>query len=363
MGEKKKEPELVYASISALDLVKLPGIEDSRLFAQNVRLGLGNTRINREIVESVRSKKQHKDFLFFHNGLTIATQSIKRNGKSLTIEDFSVCNGCQSLVTFFENKKYLTFSLEVPVRFVKVSEKTSRVAALIAYRSNNQNAVSLKDLSSNKATQVALKNEFDGLFGDRLKLSIKTGEDDESAFITNEYAGRLLLALYSRRPWETHQKYRVFGDLEYVIFTHETGAPQLMLAHLLFERTKVALPSLKNVRMSKYSLTAYLLLYLLGELLRLSKDGKALLTNPLLALSTVGKTNKEEVGVVAQIDALLGWLVLELEDDENAPNGDNFDYKRVYKSQKSTQEIWRNTEKAFMKDIPKKRVSKFNFSA
>lgn len=201
VGEKKKEPELVYASISALDLVKLPGIEDSRLFAQNVRLGLGNTRINREIVESVRSKKQHKDFLFFHNGLTIATQSIKRNGKSLTIEDFSVCNGCQSLVTFFENKKYLTPSLEVPVRFVKVSEKTSRVAALIAYRSNNQNAVSLKDLSSNKATQVALKNEFDGLFGDQLKLSIKAGEDDESAFITNEYAGRLLLALYSRRPW------------------------------------------------------------------------------------------------------------------------------------------------------------------
>ena len=189
-----------------------------------------------------------------------------------------------------------------------------------------------------------------------------TSEDDEKKFITNEYGGRLLLALYSRKPWETHQKYRIFGDLEYVIFTHETGAPQLMLAHLLFERTKAALPLLKNVRMSKYSLTAYLLLFLLGETLRLSVDGKELLADPLLVLSTANKPNAEEVGAMKQIDALLNWLILELEDEENAPNGDNFDYKRIYKSQKSALEIWRNVEKAFKKDIPKKRVSDFRFN-
>lgn len=44
----KTQPSLVYGAVKAIELVKLPGIDDLRLFAQNVRLGLGNTRVNTE---------------------------------------------------------------------------------------------------------------------------------------------------------------------------------------------------------------------------------------------------------------------------------------------------------------------------
>jgi hypothetical protein len=39
-------PDLVMAAISARELTKLGGISDTTIFAQNVRLGLGKTRVN-----------------------------------------------------------------------------------------------------------------------------------------------------------------------------------------------------------------------------------------------------------------------------------------------------------------------------
>jgi len=65
IGVSKTEPDLVYAAIRARQLVHLPGIDDSRVFAQNVRLGLGSTRVNDDILESVKHKQEHRDFLTF----------------------------------------------------------------------------------------------------------------------------------------------------------------------------------------------------------------------------------------------------------------------------------------------------------
>jgi hypothetical protein len=42
----KTAPDLVLAAIRAQELVKLSGISDFRIFAQNVRLGLGRTRVD-----------------------------------------------------------------------------------------------------------------------------------------------------------------------------------------------------------------------------------------------------------------------------------------------------------------------------
>src|SRR5207247_733288 len=58
-------PNLIIASISARQLVRLPGIDDTRVFVQNVRLGLGRTRVNKEILASVRSKEAHPKVIKF----------------------------------------------------------------------------------------------------------------------------------------------------------------------------------------------------------------------------------------------------------------------------------------------------------
>ena len=220
-GGSKSSPELVYAVIAAKELVKLPGIDDSRLFAQNVRLGLGSTRVNDDIVASIEDRKEHKDFLTFHNGLTIVAKSIKLRGSRLTINEFSVCNGCQSLLSFYQHRKRLTDELRVLVRFVKIGDDR-RLPETIAYRTNNQNSISLRDLSSNDVTQVRFQHDFNSHFSKYSYYSIKRGEVTSTPELPNEVAGRFLMALYLREPWAAHQKYRVFGDLETKIFNYYT---------------------------------------------------------------------------------------------------------------------------------------------
>lgn len=59
-----------------LQLTHLSGIEDGRLFERNVRLSLGNTKINKSLTESIKDKSEHRNFPLYHNGITILCRSI-----------------------------------------------------------------------------------------------------------------------------------------------------------------------------------------------------------------------------------------------------------------------------------------------
>ncbi len=358
VGTSKTEPELVYAAIRARQLVHLPGIDDSRVFAQNVRLGLGSTRVNDDILESVKNKEEHRDFLTFHNGLTIVSKHITLRGKTLCLKDFSVCNGCQSLLTFYNNRKSLTEDLQVLVRIVRVGDDR-RLPEVIAYRTNNQNAIALRDLASNDTTQVRLKAEFDKLFGRNTAYGIKRGEILGVDELANELAGRLLLALYVKEPWSAHQKYRIFGDLESRIFSYHTSAAHIRLAQLLYEQIPSRLSAMENQRLARYGLTSFLGLYFLGELLRLSDDGKKLLEQPLPFLAKDGKQNPLEARMLAQSAALIDWLVTELNYFVKAQGGEVYDYKREFKSQKAVEGIRDELLKAFEKDAYRNRATRF----
>jgi len=358
IGASKTEPDLVYAAIRARQLVHLPGIDDSRVFAQNVRLGLGSTRVNDDILETVKHKNEHRDFLTFHNGLTIVSKQITLRGKTLRLRDFSVCNGCQSLLTFYNNRKSLTEDLQVLVRIVRVGDDR-RLPEIIAYRTNNQNAISLRDLASNDTTQVRLKAEFDKMFGPTVVYAIKRGEASGAEELPNELAGRLLLALYVKEPWSAHQKYRIFGDLENRIFGYQVTAAHIRVAQLLYDQIPTSLTALENQRLARYGLTSFLVLYFLGELIRSSEDGRKLLNQPVLFLSTAGRHNPLESKMLAQSAPLINWVVTELNYFVKSQGGEAYDYKREFKSQKAVEGIRDELLKAFEKDKYRGRATPF----
>jgi len=358
VGATKGTPDLVYAAIQAKALVSLPGIDDARIFAQNVRLGLGNTRVNDDIEATVKSRSEHPGFLTFHNGLTIVAKTITRRGKTLRIKDFSVCNGCQSLLAFYNNRTLLSEDLEVLVRIVKVGNDR-RLPEIIAYRTNNQNAISLRDLSSNAVTQVRIQTEFNQLYGKMSYYAIKRGEQDAVPALPNELAGRLLLALYVGEPWSTHQKYRIFADLESRIFSYHINASHIRLAHLLYDAISPMLPTIENQRLAHYGLTHFLVLFLLGHLLRYSDAGRHLLENPSEILITNAKTNPKESSVIKQCKLLIQWLITELNYMVRELGGDSYDYKREFKSPKAVTGIRDSLLKAFEKDKFRHRAPEF----
>jgi len=225
------------------------------------------------------SNEEHPKFLTFHNGLTMVAQELSIRGGTIHLNKYSVCNGCQSLLTFYDNRKLLTPEMEVLVRIVRVGDQRE-TAESIAYRTNNQNAISLRGLSANDNTQIQIKAEFDQLFGDRVTYVIKRGEGTGKNEIQNEYAGQLLLALYARQPWSAHQKYKIFGDLKPQIFPYGINAPNIRLAQLIAFEVANLSASIANERIRKYGLTTYLLVFLVGELLRSESNGQQLLENP-----------------------------------------------------------------------------------
>jgi len=137
-------------SIKAKELIKLDGIQDRTLFSKNVRYGVGKTRVNTSIKETIQNQEDHTNFFLFHNGITIVSQGLEEDlvNNKISLSGYAVVNGCQSMLTFFENQTSLSNNLFVLVKIIKLS-LTSPMVRRITYFANNQNAISLKDLRSN----------------------------------------------------------------------------------------------------------------------------------------------------------------------------------------------------------------------
>ena len=63
--------------------------------------GLGNTKVNKAMRDSVQEKGQHQFFPLYHNGVTILCERAEiTDDMHLTIENYVVVNGAQSISTF-----------------------------------------------------------------------------------------------------------------------------------------------------------------------------------------------------------------------------------------------------------------------
>ncbi len=323
--------EVTYGAIAAEQVAALPGIADRTLFAQNVRFDLGRTRVNKDIQATLQDPQEHPRFLTFHNGLTILCQNIKPvmgDPDSVTISGFSVVNGCQSVIALYSNQKDLTDKLLIPVRLVQVADHAD-LAEDITYRSNNQNAINLKDLRANDSTQIILQGQFNDFFPGRVQYQIKRGEDSTApVVIPNDLAGQFLLALYNGEPWMSHRKFDLFDQRYNDVFNQSIKAPQIYLGWIIYEEVKKKLPGLDNQLMARYGLTTFVLIYLAGKLMALTADGTALLGDPL------EQVRSHESSLREAIAQLIGDILIDfnayVEEQELIKY---FDYKTAFKNQ------------------------------
>ena len=110
----------LIAPVKGLELVQLNGIADQSLFAYNVRGPLGKTSVNKDIVRSIDAKERHRLFPLFHNGITIIAKTLTQQEDEITINEYFVVNGCQSLSSLYENRSKLSDDLRVLTKFIQV---------------------------------------------------------------------------------------------------------------------------------------------------------------------------------------------------------------------------------------------------
>ncbi len=349
------DAKALIAPVKATELVRLSGIADQSLFAYNVRGPLGKTGVNKDIVRSIEDKKRHRLFPLFHNGITVIAKKLEHAKDEVTVHDYFVVNGCQSLSSFFDNKSKLTDDLRVLTKFVQM-EPTSALAKLVTEISNNQNGVKARDFMANNPLQIRLQNEFRKHYENQYFLEIKRGETKEAGtVISNEEAGLLLMAFDLGEPWATHRKYQVFEDKYSDLFARpEVTADHVVLCHVVAESVDAALPRLTNGLLAKYLLTRYMLLYCVRNILE--KD--ALWTQVNTDPQKFVRAEKPRQKFRRCIDNIVGDLITDV-DGEIEGIGADFDYRDKLRDADWVNKLARTVVGDHLKMVTRKKIQSF----
>jgi len=351
--------EVTVGALSAKQIADLPGIDDRTLFAQNVRLDLGRTRVNKDIDATLVDEQEHPTFLTFHNGLTMLCREVQRsNGDAVRVKDFSIVNGCQSAVALRRKQASLTDDLLLPVKIVKVGE-ADKLADEITYRSNNQNAINLKDLRANDSTQVILKGQFEELFGDQVQYVIKRGEETVApTVIHNDLAAQILIALYNEEPYLAHRKFALFDQNYKRVFHPRIGASHIYLGYLLWEEVQRRLPQIEKELIARYSLTTFVLVHLTGHLMRSTEAGNGILNAPADYIPGQETRVREAVGrLIESIIVDFNGYIREQEADHGY-----FDYKTRFKSQAAIRELGEDVLRGHQRAVRRDAGYEFSLS-
>jgi hypothetical protein len=328
------DAEMAVALVPATDLVRLPGIENLTIFDLNVRLGLGNTKINRELRGTIKRSGEHAAFPAFHNGLTLLTDDLELTDEGLELDGVAVVNGCQSLLSLWNERDSLTPALKVVVKVVELDPKAD-LADRITYRSNNQNPVNMRDQRANDRIQRELQEEVREKFGDHLFYDIRRGQpsNGETERFDNQLAAQVAMAVWLEEPWNAVRKVKLFDQDYHRIFRRITAA-HIYLAYLINRAVDGSKDDLRDGLKTSFASVRHTLTHLVAKLLKQSELGTELLEDPGRWLPE--KTDE----IVAELEYFADYAVeeanyyVQTREEERAedPSLPAFDPKTIFKS-------------------------------
>jgi len=217
--------QAIIAAIPLKKCIDFPGIKEGTIFQKNVRQSLGlNNRVNKSIKSTIYSDR-HRDFFFYHNGITAICNKMELNGNRLILKGLSVVNGCQSLNTILacsERVKELEETY-IMFRFYEIPQRDR--ADKISISTNFQTAVKPRDLRSNDKRVLNLKRLFEQKYPQGYFIT-KRGEDaqptkDKRYVIDLVDLGKYLISWHSQRPNIAYSETKIFDKYFEQLFKRE----------------------------------------------------------------------------------------------------------------------------------------------
>jgi hypothetical protein len=205
--------QVVTAALALKECIKIPGINDGTLFQKNVRQSLGLNKVNKGIRSTIYGDK-HRDFFFFHNGVTAICNRMELDGNELSLQGLSVVNGCQSLNTILscsERVKELDDTY-IMFRFYEIPQRDR--ADKISIATNSQTSVKPRDLRSNDKRVLNLKKLYEQRYPNGY-LVTKRGEHapasaDAHHVLDLSDLGKYMLSWHSQRPNIAYNEGKIF---------------------------------------------------------------------------------------------------------------------------------------------------------
>lgn len=280
--------------VKAEDIASWPGVDDRSLFELNVRRELKRNRVRRELDGAIRRHHDHKDFLAYHNGMTVTCDSFTEEPDKLVIQRPSIVNGAQSAIAFARAKDEgeLTPDLRVFLKFVEVANRT-QLAKEVSWRSNTQTAVNARNLMALGGPQERLRREFEQqyprvIYETRPDASLEVPSGTE--VIANDDAAQLLCAIFNAMPWLAVKRLALFDSENHaLIFNENVHAAHVLLADIIRKRIDAHRELFPQRYRRSWRLTRLVALYLVGQILRSDRTRNAMLQDPATALKTAHK--------------------------------------------------------------------------
>ena len=231
---------IIIAALSLKDCIKFPGIKDGTLFKKNVRQSLGlNNRVNKSIKSTIYSDR-HKDFFFFHNGITAICNKMDLADNSLFLNGLNVVNGCQSLNTILscsERVKELEDTY-IMFRFYEIPQRDR--AERISIATNFQTAVKPRDLRSNDKRILNLKRAFEQEYPKGYFITKRgenaTADKDKRYVIDMVNLGKYLISWHSQRPNIAYSETKIFDKYFEQLFKREYGPENIQALNIWMQK-------------------------------------------------------------------------------------------------------------------------------
>lgn len=153
---------------------------DYAIFEKNIREYLGRTPINTGIIETLKSKSERKNFIYYNNGVTIICQNINSDYmdtssglRRVPLVNPQIVNGCQtveSIKKVLENLPENIIREEYKSVYVMVKalviedrddKKNNDFFENVVKYTNRQNAISDKAFASNMDVFERMQQEFE----------------------------------------------------------------------------------------------------------------------------------------------------------------------------------------------------------
>lgn len=154
---KNKIPHRLVTSIRVFELVNVCDSIGSVVFSINPRSYLKQKKMSNQIKETARNNSDM--FWHYNNGISAICSDFYVNGTTLTITNFKIVNGRQTISALKEIKKHLGNS-EILLRLTMIDNTDSR-RTLISQYTNTQNLITNSDLLAHTEKIRQLKDDFE----------------------------------------------------------------------------------------------------------------------------------------------------------------------------------------------------------
>lgn len=222
------------------------GDREKDIFDLNLRrfYGTERGRVNPSIAATCSDGNESHMFWFFNNGITIVCDRCQvvddPDDAHLKLTNLQIVNGCQTSMTLASSAEQEQLRDDVEV-LIKVFETTDeKFVSKVVLTTNNQNAISSRDLKANDQIQEDYQLAFSKLYGlhyERKPREFKGLSREESKkIVSNEKVGQAYLAIVKKKPTIARaQKYRIWEDEWYRHVFPSATIEKHVLSYLIYD--------------------------------------------------------------------------------------------------------------------------------